>query len=53
MMDTADNHPLMATLDFWTEHTLEAYWQELVRETKEVNFTGSTLEQTEETCFTG
>jgi len=34
-------------LDFWTRCCLEAYWKELVKQTQEANFTGTT--ETEET----
>ena len=32
----------MDILDFWTQRSLDAYWKELVKEAKEVNFTGRT-----------
>jgi hypothetical protein len=32
----------MDVLDFFTKVSLDAYWKELVKETQEVNFTGST-----------
>lgn len=31
-------------LDFWTQRSLDAYWEELVKETQEANFTGRTYE---------
>ena len=44
IMDSINIDPLIATLDFWTEHVLEAYWKELVRECTEINNTGLTQE---------
>lgn len=43
----ADTNDAMEVLDFWTKCALTAYWKELVKETQEANFTGTT--ETEET----
>tara|TARA_B100001094_G_scaffold32415_1_gene26878 strand:- start:200 stop:325 length:126 start_codon:yes stop_codon:yes gene_type:complete len=41
----------MDILDFWTRRSLEAYWNELVLETQQANYTGRTYEEdTEETA---
>jgi hypothetical protein len=32
----------MDLLDFWTQRSLDAYWQELVKEAQEANYTGTT-----------
>jgi len=37
----------MEVLDFWTLVCLSAYWKEVVKETQEANFTGTT--ETDET----
>ena len=35
----------IAILDYWTRIALMAYWEELVKEAREVNFTGATPPQ--------
>ena len=52
MVDFIENDYLISLLDYWTEFALKAYWKELVKETKEVNFTGFTIEKIDETSFT-
>tara|TARA_B100001287_G_C22655302_1_gene517357 strand:- start:429 stop:593 length:165 start_codon:yes stop_codon:yes gene_type:complete len=42
----------MDILDFHTQISLNAYWQELVKEAQEANFTGRT-EEDHPTSYTG
>lgn len=39
--------PILQTLDFWTEISIEAHWKELVREAQEINKTATTLEDSD------
>jgi len=46
----------LATLDYWTQVSIETHFKELVKEAQEANFTGSThdyLSDEDETPFTG
>jgi len=42
----------MQVLDFWTQRTLDAYWENLVRDAIEAEMTGSTDEEPEDTMDT-
>ena len=42
----------MEVLDFWTQRSLDAYWESLVREAIEAEMTGSTSEEPMDTSDT-